>query len=84
MQTPRNTPEESEILLSWRPERLGHATFLSDELKSKFFADVPEKAMERNSLPGCDMGTTVPHTQARDPNGRYKPCIEICLTSNLM
>jgi hypothetical protein len=48
-QTKENTPEESEILLGWRPDLLVHATFLSDEPKSKFYADTPQQAMERNS-----------------------------------
>ncbi|KAG1809763.1 Metallo-dependent hydrolase [Suillus plorans] len=45
-----NTTEDSLALLSCRPDRLGHATFLSDELKAE----------------------------------HYKPCIEICLSSNLL
>jgi adenosine deaminase len=62
------------MLLSWRPDRLGHATFLSDELKNEFFADSLQH----------DIGTTDPRTRAGDAQGRYKPCIEICLSSNLM
>ncbi|KAG1849346.1 hypothetical protein C8R48DRAFT_614175 [Suillus tomentosus] len=51
-----NTTEDSLALLSCRPDRLGHATFLSDELKAN---------------------------NAR-ANRHYKPCIEICLSSNLL
>ncbi|KAG2115577.1 Metallo-dependent hydrolase [Suillus cothurnatus] len=47
-----NTTEDSLALLSCRPDRLGHATFLSDELKALF--------------------------------QNYKPCMEICLSSNLL
>jgi adenosine deaminase len=62
VQTKQNTAEESKILLGWRPDRLGHATFLSDQLKNEFFADPLQ----------------------RDTGTMYKPCIEICLSSNLM
>ncbi|KIK23233.1 hypothetical protein PISMIDRAFT_100779 [Pisolithus microcarpus 441] len=34
-----STTAESLALLGWRPDRLGHATFLSDEHKALFFAD---------------------------------------------
>ncbi|KAG1758462.1 Metallo-dependent hydrolase [Suillus occidentalis] len=67
-----NTTEDCLALLSCRPDRLGHATFLSDELKALFFADIP--------LPG---------TESQSPNNvrtnsQYKPCVEICLSSNLL
>jgi adenosine deaminase len=124
-----NTTEDSLALLSCRPDRLGHATFLSDELKVLFFADIPQT--ECGPLSGCVTGTTNPHTaglrypshplhsgfpklkmsfwadakkfperpaikdteevikQVEPPNNaranrRYKPCIEICLSSNLL
>ena len=73
-QTTQNTSEETRLLLSWRPDRLGHATFISNELKNEFFAGTPEQAMERNLLSECEMD---------GGKGWYKPCIEICLTSNL-
>lgn len=147
-----NTTEDSLALLSCRPDRLGHATFLSDELKALFFADIPQPGTECSLLSECVTGTTNPHTPAglRDPshplypkfqnlkqghfqrfisdsteseearmhmsfwadaekfseraaikdiqeiikqaelpnsaraNGQYKPCIEICLSSNLL
>jgi adenosine deaminase len=147
-----NTTEDSLALLSCRPDRLGHATFLSDELKALFFADIPQPGTECSSLSECATGTTNPHTPAglRDPshplhsrfqnfkegyflrfvsdsteseeakaqmsfqadaekfseraaikdieemikqaespnnareNGQYKPCMEICLSSNLL
>jgi adenosine deaminase len=147
-----NTTEDSLALLSCRPDRLGHATFLSDELKALFFADIPQPGTECSSLSECAIGTTNPHTPAglRDPshplhsrfqnlkegyflrfvsdsteseeakaqmsfqadaekfseraaikdieemikqaespnnareNGQYKPCMEICLSSNLL
>ncbi|KAG2358644.1 adenosine deaminase-like protein [Suillus spraguei] len=60
----KNTAEDSLALLSCRPDRLGHATFLSDELKALFFeADSPDNPRA---------------------NGQYKPCVEICLSSNLL
>ncbi|KAI5992216.1 Metallo-dependent hydrolase [Pisolithus albus] len=34
-----STTAESLALLGWHPERLGHATFLSDEHKASFFGD---------------------------------------------
>ncbi|KAG6326227.1 hypothetical protein ID866_12862, partial [Astraeus odoratus] len=37
---------ESLALLDWRPDRLGHATFLSDEHKALFFADVPQAGVD--------------------------------------
>ncbi|KAG2031075.1 hypothetical protein BDR03DRAFT_973485 [Suillus americanus] len=148
----RNTTEDSLALLSCRPDRLGHATFLSDELKALFFADIPQPETECSSLSECATGTTNSHTPAalRDPshplhtrfqnlkegyflrfvsdsteseeakvqmpfradaekfseraaikdidemikqaespnnarvNGQYKPCMEICLSSNLL
>ncbi|KAG1814312.1 uncharacterized protein BJ212DRAFT_1482058 [Suillus subaureus] len=147
-----NTTEDSLALLSCRPDRLGHATFLSDELKALFFADNPRPGTESSSLSECAPGTIDPHTpaelrdlthpldprfqnieegyflrfisdsaesegaklqmsfwadaekfseraaikdieettkQAESPNnaranGQYKPCIEICLSSNLL
>jgi hypothetical protein len=147
-----NTTEDCLALLSCRPDRLGHATFLSDELKALFFADIPQPGTECGSLPECATSTTNPHTPAglRDPshplhlrfhnlkegyflrfvsdsaeseeakaqlsfladaeifseraaikdieeminqaespnnartNGQYKPCVEICLSSNLL
>lgn len=147
-----NTTEDSLTLLSCRPDRLGHATFLSDELKALFFADIPQPGTECASLSECATGITNPHTPVglRDPshplyarfqnlkegyfqnfisnsteseeakmqmsfwadaekfseraaikdiekiikqaespnnvraNGQYKPCIEICLSSNLL
>ncbi|KAG2052526.1 Metallo-dependent hydrolase [Suillus hirtellus] len=148
----KNTTEDSLALLSCRPDRLGHATFLSDELKTLFFEDIPQPGTECGSLSECATDTTSPHTPAglRDPlhplhskfqnlkegyllrfvsdsteseeakaqisfwadaekfseraaikdieamikqaespnnartNGQYKPCIEICLSSNLL
>ncbi|KIK38650.1 hypothetical protein CY34DRAFT_809129 [Suillus luteus UH-Slu-Lm8-n1] len=149
----KNTTEDSLALLSCRPDRLGHATFLSDELKALFFADIPQPGTECDSLSECATSTTAnPHTPAglRDPshplhdrfknlkegyflrfvsdsteseetkahisfwadaekfseraavkdieamikqaqspnnarlNGQYKPCMEICLSSNLL
>ncbi|KAG2081867.1 hypothetical protein BD769DRAFT_1695176 [Suillus cothurnatus] len=65
-----NTTEDSLALLCCRPNRLGQATFLSDELKALFFADIPQPGTECNSLSGCATGTTNPHTPAglRDPS----------------
>ncbi|KAG1869370.1 Metallo-dependent hydrolase [Suillus subalutaceus] len=69
----RNTTEDSLALLSCRPDRLGHATFLSDELKALFFADIPQPGTECSSLSECFKISK-----------RYKPCMEICLSSNLL
>ncbi|KIN99030.1 hypothetical protein M404DRAFT_156282 [Pisolithus tinctorius Marx 270] len=69
-----NTTAESLALLDWRPDRLGHATFLSDEHKALFFADL----LQPGSVPS-------PATESNSRrNGAYKPCIEICLSSNLL
>ncbi|KAG1789315.1 Metallo-dependent hydrolase [Suillus plorans] len=54
VESTNNTTKDSLALLSCRPDRLGHATFLSDELKT--FTESEEA----------------------------KPCIEICLSSNLL
>ncbi|KAG2072978.1 Metallo-dependent hydrolase [Suillus decipiens] len=59
-----NTTEDSLALLSCRPDRLGHATFLSDELKALFFADIPQPGTECGSLSESVMGTTNPHIPA--------------------
>ncbi|KAG2065864.1 Metallo-dependent hydrolase [Suillus decipiens] len=148
----KNTTEDSLALLSCRPDRLGHATFLSDELKTLFFGDIPQPGTECGSLSECATGTTDSRTpvglkdpshplhskfqnlkegyfsrfvsdsteseeakaqmsfwadaekfseraaikeieeiikQAESPNNahrneQYKPCIEICLSSNLL
>lgn len=76
LQTKHNTPEESHMLLSWYPDRLGHATFLSDELKNTYFVDAPPQVLEG------DIDTT--DSDTRERKGRYMPCIEICLSSNIM
>ncbi|KAG1892905.1 Metallo-dependent hydrolase [Suillus fuscotomentosus] len=73
-----NTTEDSLALLSCRPDRLGHATFLSDELKILFFEDIPQPGTECGSLSESESPNN-----ART-NGQYKPCIEICLSSNLL
>ncbi|KAG2338815.1 Metallo-dependent hydrolase [Suillus weaverae] len=146
-----NTTEDSLALLSCHPDRLGHATHLSDELKALFFADIPQPEAECGSLSKCATSTTNHHTfpglrdpsyplhprfqnlkegyflrfvsdsteseeakaqmsfwanaekfervaikdieemikQAESPNNaranrQYKPCVEICLSSNLL
>ncbi|KAG1873194.1 Metallo-dependent hydrolase [Suillus subluteus] len=63
----QNTTEDSLALLSCRPDRLGHATFLSDELK-----DIEEMIKQAESPNNARV------------NGQYKPCMEICLSSNLL
>ncbi|KAG1764353.1 hypothetical protein EDD22DRAFT_457825 [Suillus occidentalis] len=65
-----NTTEDCLALLSRRPDRLGHATFLSDELKALFFADISQPGTECSSLSECATGTTNPRTPAgfRDPS----------------
>ncbi|KAG6329628.1 hypothetical protein ID866_9460, partial [Astraeus odoratus] len=45
-ETKDNTVAESLALLDWRPDRLGHATFLLDEHKALFFADVPQAGVD--------------------------------------
>ncbi|KAG6327668.1 hypothetical protein ID866_11421 [Astraeus odoratus] len=129
-ETKDNTVAESLALLDWRPDRLGHATFLSDEHKALFFADVPQPGVDDSSdvqpwdpaHPLHAMYTAAYHKHlerihaesteseaARQTlsyhadadkgarraalkdvealgkqNGAYKPCIEICLSSNLL
>jgi adenosine deaminase len=39
VQTPKNTPEDTLILLSFKPDRLGHATFLNDEAQEVIIRD---------------------------------------------
>lgn len=135
-ETKGNTTAESLALLDWRPDRLGHATFLSDEHKALFFADllqpdsVPSPTTESNSVQPWDPehplhtayltaykahlkriheeSTESEETRrmlsyhidadkgarraalkdievlSKRRNGAYKPCIEICLSSNLL
>ncbi|KAG1786713.1 Metallo-dependent hydrolase [Suillus plorans] len=45
-----NTTEDSLAFLSCRPDRLGHATSLSDELKTLFFEDIPQPGTECGPL----------------------------------
>ncbi|KAF8139819.1 Metallo-dependent hydrolase [Boletus edulis] len=63
---------ESFVLLSWHPDRLGHATYLEEPQRDIFFlADIPPPGTQIQAL--------------RDLAGKqYKPCVEICLTSNLL
>ncbi|KAG1741881.1 Metallo-dependent hydrolase [Suillus paluster] len=113
-ETTENTVDDCLTLLGWRPDRLGHATFLSDELKAFVFADIPQPG-DYDSLPDCTPSATNTHAvrnpypsrhariQLRaaieaieevlkeggppdrwDRKGRYQPCIEICLSSNLL
>ncbi|KAH7884124.1 Metallo-dependent hydrolase [Phlebopus sp. FC_14] len=95
-ETPENTTEESLTLLGWRPDRLGHATFLSERHKALFFADVPQPGTECSPNNPCRLDGTdkspgradleVEGTMGKQ-NGEadiYKPCIEICLSSNLL
>ncbi|KAG2053922.1 Metallo-dependent hydrolase [Suillus hirtellus] len=114
-----NTTEDSLALLSCRPDRLGHATFLSDELKAVFFEDISQPGTEcgsqvvwmgyGHSKPLHDSRMDISKSQSADEsfwayakkfyeklsskdieennaheNRRYKPCIEICLSSNLL
>ncbi|KAG1810467.1 Metallo-dependent hydrolase [Suillus plorans] len=104
-----NTTEDSLALLSCRPDRLGHATFLSDELKTLFFEDIPQPGTECDSTASEEAKVQMSFRadaekfseraaikdieemikQAESPNnartnGQYKPCIEICLSSNLL
>lgn len=123
---------ESFILLSWHPDRLGHATFLEEPQRELFLADIPPPNIEIPQIPppNGQLPDPIPHhhkifyalwrkhllllsrkyQQAGfhmdSPNdseqhvarevareiqalrklegGQYKPCIEICLTSNLL
>ncbi|KAG1760984.1 Metallo-dependent hydrolase [Suillus occidentalis] len=85
-----NTTEDSLALLSCRPDRLGHATFLSDELKALFFEDIPQPGTECDSLSESalkDIEAMIKQAESPNnarPNGQYKPCMEICLSSNLL
>ncbi|KAH7925686.1 Metallo-dependent hydrolase [Leucogyrophana mollusca] len=128
-----NLASESLALLNWRPDRLGHATFLSDDAKAQFFSDVPQseatpaaasadytspahplqaaflaeyhlqlvRLQEDNTESAeakmmlsyhFDMDKTARRAAGRiirereeaERRKKYKPCIEICLTSNLL
>ncbi|KAI6000936.1 Metallo-dependent hydrolase [Pisolithus marmoratus] len=135
-ETKENTIAESLALLDWRPDRLGHATFLSGEHKALFFADVlqpdsspsltttsnsvqpwdPEHPLHAMYLTAYQKHLERIHEESTEPeearrtlsyhidadkgarraalrdiealskrNGAvYKPCIEICLSSNLL
>ncbi|KIJ60491.1 hypothetical protein HYDPIDRAFT_116981 [Hydnomerulius pinastri MD-312] len=133
-ETVQNTEAESGILLSWNPDRLGHATFLTEDHKLQFFADVPQPDTEippsrvllsdpehpfhehflasykihldrilresTESEEACmqlsfhfdaDKGArraaikeVESLMQPKVAEGRRKPCIEICLSSNLL
>ncbi|KAG1768042.1 Metallo-dependent hydrolase [Suillus placidus] len=76
-----NTTEDSLAFLSCHPDRLGHATFLSDELKTLFFADISQPETECGSL---SLSPSPPHWISKSQRGQYKPCVEICLSSNLL
>ncbi|KAH7907053.1 Metallo-dependent hydrolase [Hygrophoropsis aurantiaca] len=133
-ETNSNTVSESIALLNWRPDRLGHATFLSDDVKSQFFADIPQSEAAPATSASTDYSSSdhplhaefmteyslqlarIQRKSTVDAEGRamlsshldvdkgarraaqkalyerekevsrsrYKPCIEICLTSNLL
>ncbi|KAF9229777.1 Metallo-dependent hydrolase [Gyrodon lividus] len=133
-ETPANTEAESHALLALHPDRLGHATFLTEEHQVLFFADIPQPNTE---IPPSDrmpwdsghplhklflashkrhldqiLRESTESEEARmqlsfhfdadkgarraaasevealmrqkAARGQYKPCIEICLTSNLL
>ncbi|KAF8446385.1 hypothetical protein L210DRAFT_3642606 [Boletus edulis BED1] len=123
---------ESFILLSWHPDRLGHATYLEEPQRDIFFlGDIPGTQVPQIPPPNGQVPDPIPHhhrtfyalwrkhvlllsrryqeagfhidsqdddtgeraprevvreIQAlRDLAGKqYKPCVEICLTSNLL
>ncbi|KAG9310275.1 Metallo-dependent hydrolase [Chiua virens] len=123
---------ESFVLLSWHPDRLGHATFLEEPQREIFLADLPPPSVESPQIPPPNglVPESIPHhhrifyalwrkhllllsrryqeagfhmVSPNDPEehaarevvteiqalrnlagGQYKPCIEICLTSNLL
>lgn len=123
---------ESFVLLSWHPDRLGHATFLEEPQREIFLADIPPQHIEmpRMPPPNGQVPDPIPHhhrifyalwrkhllmlsqkcqeaglhTYAPDDTeelaarevakeihalrelagGQYKPCIELCLSSNLL
>ncbi|KAI6108752.1 Metallo-dependent hydrolase [Pisolithus croceorrhizus] len=81
VQAKTSTTAESLALLDWRPDRLGHATFLSDKHKALFFADVyhldADKGARRAALKDIE-------ALSKRNGAVYKPCIEICLSSNLL
>jgi len=126
---------ESRILLGWRPDRLGHATFLSRDHIALFFSDVPKPGIGGSSKSNANViqpwdpkhplhitffaayrkhleriqKESTESEEARQTlsfhfdvdkgarraalkdiealimeRGAYKPCIEICLSSNLL
>lgn len=127
--TPTAHSIESFALLSWHPDRLGHATFLEEPQREIFLADIPPPNIEIPQIPppNGQVPDQIPHHHrifyalwrkhllllsrkyqqsgfrkedteqhvAREveseiqalrklAGGQYKPCIEICLTSNLL
>ncbi|KAG8220191.1 Metallo-dependent hydrolase [Butyriboletus roseoflavus] len=123
---------ESFVLLSWHPDRLGHATFLEEPQREIFLADIPPPNIEMPQIPPPNGQVPDPiphhhrifyalwrkhllllsqkyqeagvHTDSPDDTeehaarevakeiqalreltgGQYKPCIELCLSSNLL
>ncbi|KAF8139816.1 adenosine deaminase-like protein [Boletus edulis] len=125
---------ESFVLLSWHPDRLGHATYLEEPQRDIFFlADIPPPGTQVPQIPPPNGQVPDPiphhhrtfyalwrkhvlllsrryqevgfHVDSQDDDTReraarevvreiqalrdlagkqYKPCVEICLTSNLL
>ena len=123
---------ESFVLLSWHPDRLGHATYLEEPQREIFLADIPPPDVETPQIPppNGQVPDPIPHhhrifyalwrkhvlllSQSYQEAGfhidspddtedraasevvkeiqalrklagsQYKPCIEICLSSNLL
>ncbi|KAF8551913.1 Metallo-dependent hydrolase [Imleria badia] len=123
---------ESFVLLSWHPDRLGHATYLEEPQREIFLADIPPPEIEIPQIPppNGQVPDPIPHhhrifyalwrkhvlllsrryqeadfhidtpddTEERAAREvvseiqalkklagkQYKPCIELCLSSNLL
>ena len=129
---PNGHSVESFVLLSWHPDRLGHATYLEEPQREIFLADIPPPDIEIPQIPppNGQVPNPIPYhhrifyalwrkhilllsrryqeadfhinsiddTEERAArevvreiqalkelaDKQYKPCIEICLSSNLL
>ncbi|KAH7912280.1 Metallo-dependent hydrolase [Hygrophoropsis aurantiaca] len=73
---PTSAVSECFTLLDWYPDRLGHATFLDDATKATYFMGSGAAFFTSCNGNGVKYQPSIP--------SKYTPCVEICLTSNLL